>query len=107
MARCYTSRMPEPHVVAMLLLHGHTPRDDRARDQLSSALGKASIGTPDEQGVFEITLDAEDRDDALTRVWNAVAASGTDDHIVFLEHPDLPQHWRHLASRPGHHPERR
>jgi hypothetical protein len=93
--------MTEPHVVAMLLLHRHTPRDDQARDQLSSALADASVGLPDEQGIFEIALDAQDREDALSRVWNAVAASGTDDHIVFVDHPELPQHWRHLAGRPG------
>jgi hypothetical protein len=93
--------MSQPHVVALLLLHKHTPRDHQARDQLSSALPDASVGHPDEQGVFEIALDAADQDDALTRVWNAIAASGTDDHIVFLEHPDLPEHWRHRASRPG------
>jgi hypothetical protein len=33
-------------------------------------------------------------------VWNAVAASGTDDHVVFLEHPDLPEHWRHRSQPP-------
>jgi hypothetical protein len=30
-----------------------------------------------------------------------VAASGTDDHIVFLEHPDLPEHWRACSGRPA------
>ena len=60
------------------------------------------MGEPDEVGVFEVVLDAEDREDALLRVWNAVAACGTDDHIVFLEHPDLPQHWRRVSGRPGH-----
>jgi hypothetical protein len=35
-------------------------------------------------------------------VWDAVAASGTDDHIVFVEHADLPEHWRHRsAPRPA------
>jgi hypothetical protein len=33
-------------------------------------------------------------------VWDAVAASGTDDHIAFLEHPDLREQWRH-RSRPS------
>src|SRR3954452_10614228 len=74
--------MSQPHVVALLLLHQHTPRDHQARNQLSSALPDASVGHPDEQGVFEIALHAADQDDALTRVWNAIAASGTDDHIV-------------------------
>jgi hypothetical protein len=51
--------------------------------------------------VFEIALDATDREDALRQVWNAVAASGTDDHILFLEHPDLPEHWRPRSGQPA------
>jgi hypothetical protein len=31
-------------------------------------------------------------------VFDAVAASGTDDHIVFVEHPDIPGHWRTAPS---------
>ena len=85
----------------MLMLHYGTPRDQEARAQLAAALPEAEVGEPDEVGVFEVALDAEDREDALLRVWNAVAASGTDDHIVFLEHPDLPQHWRRVSGRPG------
>src|ERR671929_63260 len=38
------------------------------------------------------------QDDPLNRVWDAVAASGADDHIAFLEHPSLPEHWRHRAA---------
>ena len=56
---------------------------------------------PDELGVFEIRLEAEDRERALNRVWDAVAAAGADDHMVFLEHPDLPEHWRARSARPG------
>jgi hypothetical protein len=93
--------MPEPQTVAMFLLHFGTPRDQEAREQLAQALPGAEIGEPDDIGVFEITLDAEDREDALTRVWNGVAASGTDDHIVFLEHPDLPEHWRLRSGSPA------
>ena len=85
----------------MLMLHYGTPRDQEARAQLAAALPEAEVGEPDEVGVFEVVLDAEDREDALLRVWNAVAASGTDDHIVFLEHPDLPQHWRRVSGRRG------
>jgi hypothetical protein len=96
---CYKGDVAQ-QAVAMLMLHGRTPRDEEARAQLSAALPDASIGRPDEQGIFEIAVDAEDQEDALTRVWNAVAASATDDHIVFLEHPELPEHWRHRASRP-------
>ena len=85
----------------MFLLHFGTPRDQEAREQLAQALPDAEIGEPDDLGVFEVTLDAEDREGALTRVWNGVAASGTDDHIVFLEHPDLPEHWRPRSGSPA------
>jgi hypothetical protein len=79
----------------MLMLHGGTPRDREAREQLAAALPDgAEAGQPDDLGVFEISLDATDQEDALRQVWNAVAASGTDDHILFLEHPELPEHWR-------------
>jgi hypothetical protein len=84
----------------MVMLHLGTPRDQEARQQLAAALPEADVGAPDDVGVFEIALDGEDREDALSRVWDAVAASGTDDHIAFLEHPDLPEHWRHRSRRP-------
>jgi hypothetical protein len=48
-----------------------------------------------------VTLEADDQEAALDQVWNAVAASGTDDHIVFLEHADLPEHWRRRSRAPG------
>jgi hypothetical protein len=86
--------------VSMVMMHLGTPRDQEAREQLAATLPDAKVGAPDDVGVFEIELDAEDREDALTRVWDAVAASGTDDHLAFLEHPELPDHWRHL-SRPA------
>jgi hypothetical protein len=95
------ARMPERHVISMLMLHDGTPRDQEAREQLAAVLPGAEVGPPDEIGVFEIALEAEDLEDALRRVWDAVAASGTDDHIVFLEHPDLPEHWRHVSGAPG------
>jgi hypothetical protein len=94
--------MAERRRIGMLLMHHGTPRDREAREQLGAALPDgAEVGEPDEIGVFEVTVEAEDQEAALTRVWNAVAASGTDDHIVFLEHPDLPQHWRRVSGRPG------
>ena len=83
----------------MLLLHPGTPRDAEAREQLAAALPGADVGPADELGVFEITLESDDLDQALETVWNAVAASGTDDHLVFLEHPELPEHWRHRSGR--------
>ena len=85
----------------MLLMHGGTPKDLESREHLAEALpDDAVVGDPDELGVFEIELDAGDQEDALMKVWNAVAASGTDDHIVFLEHPELPEHWRPKSGSP-------
>jgi len=91
--------MAQRHAVAMLMLHYGTPRDQQARSELAAVLPDAEVGKPDDIGVFEITLDADDQEHALQRVWDAVAASGTDDHIVFLEHPELPEHWRHRSGR--------
>ena len=93
--------MPQRFAIGMLMLHWGTPRDQEARRQLAAALPEAEVTEPDDVGEFEIGLDASDQDDALTRVWDAVAASGTDDHIVFLEHPELPEHWRHRSGRPS------
>ena len=92
--------MADRHAVAMLVLHGGTHRDQQAREELAAALPDAEVTPTDDDGVFEVRLDAEDQEDALTRVWDAVAASGVDDHVVFLEHPELPEHWRHLSARP-------
>jgi hypothetical protein len=88
-------------VVEMYLLHGGTPRDLEARDELLAQLPDADATAPDDVGVFEIRLQADDKEQALRRIWDAVALSGTDDHIVFLEHPDLPEHWRVNSGRPG------
>jgi hypothetical protein len=93
--------MAERYAIGMLLLHHGTPRDREAREQLAAALPDGDVGEPDGLGVFEVAVQADDQEDALTQVWNAVAASGTDDHIVFLEHPDLPEHWRYVSGRPG------
>jgi hypothetical protein len=89
------------YVVSMLMLHFGSPRDQEAREQLAAALPDATVGPPDDVGAFDVSLDANDLEDALTRVWDAVAASGTDDHLVFLEHPDLPEHWRPRSGRPA------
>ena len=92
--------MAESFSVGMLLMHHGSPRDRRALEALAAALPQARVGEPDELGVFEVALDAEDREDSLTQVWNGVAASGCDDHIVFVEHPDLPEHWRRVSASP-------
>lgn len=83
----------------MLTVQYGTPRDQEAGEQLAAALPNATVGPPDDVGVFTVELEAADFEEALTRIWDAIAASGTDDYIVFLEHPDLPEHWR-PRSRP-------
>jgi hypothetical protein len=87
--------------ISMLMLHLGTPRDRRAREELAAALAAGEVGEPDEVGAFDVHVEADDLEAALQRVWDAVAASGTDDHIVFLEHPDLPEHWRPRSGRPA------
>ena len=84
----------------MLLLHPGTPGDQEALTKLGDALPDAELGEPDELGVFEVSLEAEDQEGALRKVWDAVAASGTDDHVVFLEHRGLPDHWRRFSGAP-------
>ncbi|HEY2317985.1 MAG TPA: hypothetical protein VGH67_06775 [Solirubrobacteraceae bacterium] len=93
--------MAQSFTISMLMLHDATPRDQEARERLAAALPDAQVGAADDVGVFEVTLEAADLEDALLRVWDAVAASGTDDHIVFLEHPELPEHWRPRSGHPG------
>jgi hypothetical protein len=93
--------MARRETVGMLLLHGGTLRDRQARDDLAAVLPDVRVGEPDELGVFEIVLEADDREAALQRVWDAVAAAGADDHVVFVEHPDLPEHWRRHSGRPN------
>lgn len=93
--------MAQRHTVEMLLLHDDSPRDLEAHEQLAAVLPGAEVTEPDEVGAFDVILDADDQEQALERVWDAIAASGTDDHIVFLEHPDLPEHWRSRSRRPA------
>jgi hypothetical protein len=85
----------------MLMLHPGTPRDEEARERLAATLPDAEIGQPDETGAFEIGIDEADEEKALQRIWDAVAASGTDDHVLFLEHPSLPEHWRERSGSPS------
>ncbi len=92
--------MADRYAVTMLMLHHGTPRDEQASEQLAAALPDAEVEEPDDLGVFDVVLEAEDLEEALRRVWNGVAASGTDDHVVFLEHPELPEHWRPRSGRP-------
>lgn len=73
-------------------------RAEQARAELARSLPDADVGEPDTTGTFEIAVEAADHEAALERVWKAVAAAGADEHIVFAEHPDLPEHWRRRAA---------
>lgn len=85
--------------VVTLVVDRPGPAADAARERLVEQLADARVDAPDpETGVFDVSLEAESREDALTRVWDAVAAAGADDELLFLEHPDIPEHWR---SRPA------
>lgn len=91
--------MSEPFTVGLLMLDT-TPRAQQAREDIATAAGGAEIGEPDEGGVFDLTVIADSQEDALQRVWDAVAKAGADDHIAFAEHPSLPEHWKR-RSRPS------
>jgi hypothetical protein len=76
-----------------------TPRAGQALEELARALPGAEVGEPDDAGIFEITLEAQDVEEALEQVWDAVAATGADDDVVFAEHADIPDHWRERIAR--------
>ncbi|HEY2600863.1 MAG TPA: hypothetical protein VGI67_04845 [Thermoleophilaceae bacterium] len=81
--------------VVSLLLDEPGPDAKAAYGRLAEQLSNADVGEPDpETGVFDVTLEADTREEALLHVWNALAAAGADDEIVWLEHPDVPEHWR-------------
>jgi hypothetical protein len=86
--------MPQQTISMLLLHYGQGGRDEQAREALARVLAGVEVTEPDDVGEFQVILDAADLESALTRVFDAVAASGTDDHIVFVEHPDIPGHWR-------------
>lgn len=88
------------HKVAMQCLDRGV-RCDQARRNLADALGGAEVPDHDEGGIFEVRVEAGDFEGALARVWDAVAASGSDDHIAFAEHPDIPEHWRRRDGGDG------
>jgi hypothetical protein len=70
-----------------------------AYKRLAEQVADAQMDRPDpDTGVFDVSLEADSREDALAHVWNALAGAGADDEILFLEHPDVPAHWR---SRPA------
>ena len=81
------------------MAHLGTRRDVEAQAELGDELPPdATFTDPDDDGTFEVELEAHDLEDAVHRVWNALAASGADDHLLILEHPDIPGHWRERQS---------
>src|SRR4051794_8207038 len=75
--------MAARHEIPMLMLHERSARfQEVPHERLTAALPDAQISEPDDLGVFEVAVQADDLEQALQQVWDAVAASGTDDHIA-------------------------
>jgi hypothetical protein len=91
--------MAERYSIGMLCLD-RGAKCAEALSRLGAALDGAPLTEPDETGAFEVSIECASQEAALDRVWDAVAASGADDHVAFLEHPSLPEHWRHKAKAP-------
>jgi hypothetical protein len=91
--------MAQRFAIGMVLLD-RGALSEEARSRFIAALDGGSATEPDEVGAFEVSVECGSHEDALNRVWDAVAAAGADDHIAFLEHPSLPEHWRRRAKRP-------
>jgi hypothetical protein len=89
----------DEHRIGMVALARGTALE-QGLEELRTVLGDDTVDEPDETGIFEVRVTASSQDDALKRVWDAVAAAGADDDIAFAEHPSLPEHWRHLARAP-------
>jgi hypothetical protein len=92
--------MGERFSIGMVMLD-RGERSADARRRFVAALDGATATEPDDVGAFEVSVECASQDDALNRVWDAVAVAGADDHIAFLEHPALPEHWRHKAKAAG------
>jgi nitrate reductase NapAB chaperone NapD len=86
------------HTVTMHIPE-RSARADQAVDELAAALPEAEVTEPDENGIFDIVVEADDQEVALEQIWDAVAATGADDHVVFAEHADIPEHWRERTAR--------
>jgi hypothetical protein len=87
--------MSEKHVVTLVIDREAPDPPDHALRDLAAALGDGGgVGPPDDEGVVEVTVEAEDFEAAVKRVFDAIAAAGADDHLEIAEHPDIPGHWR-------------
>ena len=61
---------------------------DHALRELGDTLGEgATLGKPDDDGVVEVSVWADDLDQAVKQVVDAVSAAGVDDHFEIAEHP--------------------
>jgi len=89
-----SSELPDGHQVVGLYRLDRGLRAREAVDALRAALAGAEVGEPDDTGAFDVELTAPSREEALHTVWNAIASSGADDHVSFLEHADIPEHWK-------------
>jgi hypothetical protein len=67
------------HLVTLYELDGE--RADSARAGLAKAIG-AGVGAP-HQGVFDVEVEAETREEALAPVRDGIAAIGADQHFTF------------------------
>jgi uncharacterized protein YcnI len=88
--------MADRYSIGMVMLDRGALADE-AYARFVSALKNATATEPDEVGVFEVSVECGSQEAALDCVWDAVAASGADDHVALVEHPALPEHWRHRA----------
>jgi hypothetical protein len=86
------------HAIGMQLLdRGLHAREamERLRDILD-----CHCDEPDGSGVFAVHVEADTFEDALNAAWDAMAAAGADDHVVFIEHADIPEHWKARTDAP-------
>ena len=86
------------HAIGMQLIdRGLHAREamERLRDILD-----CHCDEPDGSGIFAVHVEADSFEEALNRAWDAMAAAGADDHVVFIEHPDIPEHWKARTDAP-------
>ena len=86
------------HAIGMQLIdRGLHAREamERLRDILD-----CHCDDPDGSGIFAVHVEADSFEDALNQAWDAMASAGADDHVVFIEHPDIPEHWKARTDAP-------
>ena len=86
------------HAIGMQLIdRGLHAREamERLRDILD-----CHCDEPDGSGIFAVHVEADSFEDALNHAWDAMASAGADDHVVFIEHPDIPEHWKARTDAP-------